>query len=344
MPVTAKVLVALSGGVDSSVCVHLLKKQGYDVRAVVLRMSEVHGSTVEAAEESARALNIPLEVVDMREQFDKTVISYFVNSYLSGSTPNPCIMCNPKVKFNALVAAADRLGCDYIATGHYARLGQKDGKTLLMRGKSLKRDQSYMLYRLTQRELSRLMFPLAEIEKPQVREIAAELGLSCASKPDSQENCFIIDNDYAGYIERRVGISKHGDFIAPDGTACGEHKGILHYTVGQRKGLGIALGRPVFVSRIDPQTNKVYLAEQGADIFDSAVINEVTIISGVPFGGAFDAEVKIRSAAVPVGAKIVPMVDNKAEIIFSEPQRAVAKGQSIVIYDGDIVLGGGFIE
>ncbi len=344
MPAIAKVLVALSGGVDSSVCVHLLKQQGYDVHAVVLSMSDVHGDTVDAAKEAAYALDVPLEVVDMRDEFEKNVISYFIDEYLNGRTPNPCIVCNPKVKFKALVDTADRLGCDFVATGHYARLIKKDDTTLLLRGKSLKRDQSYMLHRLTQRELSRLMFPLSDLEKPVVREIAASLGLSCATKPDSQENCFIEDNDYAGYIQGRIGKVSGGDFIAPNGEVCGKHSGIINYTVGQRKGLGIALGRPVFVSEIDAKTNKIYLAEQGENKKSEAVITDISIISGEPLEMPFDAQVKIRSVAPPADATIILLDNNMAKIIFKEPQSAVAKGQSIVIYDNDIVIGGGFIQ
>lgn len=345
MPAIAKkVLVALSGGVDSSVCVHLLKEQGYDVEAVVLNMSEYHGDTVTAARESADSLGIVLHVADMTKQFEENVISYFINEYRNGRTPNPCIVCNPTVKFKTLISVADEKGCDFVATGHYARLEHTDSGTKLLRGESVARDQSYMLHRLTQRELSRLIFPLCDMEKDEVRRIAASLGLSCATKPDSQENCFIPDNDYRGFIERRMGKAQKGEFIAPDGTACGEHKGILHYTVGQRKGLGIALGRPVFVSEIDPVQNKIFLAEQGNDVKEDAVISDINVIAGGEFAEEFTAEVKIRSAAVPVPARVIPLGDKRARIVFSKPMRAVAKGQSIVIYQGDYVLGGGFIE
>ena len=179
---------------------------------------------------------------DKTADFQQYVIDYFAEEYQNGRTPNPCIICNPTVKFKALADAADELGYDWIATGHYAKLEKQNGEVLLKKGNSAKRDQSYMLYRLNQRILSRLLLPLAELEKDEVRAIAANLGVSAASKPDSQENCFIVDNDYAGYIERHYGKSMPGDFISPEGVPCGKHKGIIHYTVGQRKGLGIALG------------------------------------------------------------------------------------------------------
>lgn len=339
----SKVLVALSGGVDSSVCVHLLKKQGYDVTAAVLNMSNCHADTVAAAQDAARALDVPLHVMDMREQFEREVIRYFVKSYQNGETPNPCIVCNPTVKFHAMLTLANELSCEHIATGHYAGLVQ-GAYTKLMRGKCHNRDQSYMLYRLGQPVLSRLMLPLADLEKPEVRSIAGELGLSCADKPDSQENCFVPDNDYAGFIERYAGPSLPGEFIAPDGTPCGKHSGIIHYTVGQRKGLGIALGRPVFIKAIDPRENRIYLADKGDDFMPSATIHDICTVSGRAFDSKFIATAKIRSTAIPVPATIKVNADGSALVEFHEPQRAVAKGQSLVLYDGDEVLGGGFIK
>lgn len=345
MAATKRILVALSGGVDSSVCVYLLKKQGHDVAGVVLKMSPAHDQTVADAQEAADALGIPLYVKDMGESFDRNVIDYFVSEYQNGRTPNPCVVCNPTVKFRALVDAADEYGYDFVATGHYADLIERDGKVFLARGECKQRDQSYMLYRLTQRELKRLIFPLNHMDKKQVREIAEEANLPCAKKPDSQEICFIPDNNYAQFIIERTGqMSKPGDFIAPDGTVCGQHKGIIHYTVGQRKHLGIALGRPVFVKRIDPVENKIYLADAGDEYYARAVVRDVSITTGEPLQRC-RAQVKIRSVAPLVGAEVIPMEDGRVEVRFDETQRAVARGQSIVFYTPEeIVTGGGFVE
>lgn len=338
-----KVLVALSGGVDSSVCVHLLKQAGYEVGAVVLKMSPAHVKTVEDARRSAKEQDIPLVVKDMEEQFQREVVSYFVSEYQKGRTPNPCIVCNPLVKFKALIDTADEEGYDFVATGHYAKLIHKDGLTYLAKGDSAARDQSYMLYRLHQRELSRLIFPLAELPKDEVRKIAAEIGLSCAQKPDSQEICFIPDNDYAGYIEEKYGASGSGDFISPEGVPCGKHKGIIHYTVGQRKRLGIALGRPVFVKEIDPVTNRVYLADEKDAYEKEMLVSGISMTYPESICDGIQAEVKIRSRATPVPCGVFTEGDN-LRVVFDEPQKAPAKGQSAVLYDGAIVLGGGFIE
>lgn len=341
-----KVLVALSGGVDSSVCVHLLKEQGYDVVSAVMKMSPLHDKTVDLAKSVADKLGIEITVLDMQKEFEENVINYFTSEYLRGATPNPCVVCNPLVKFKALCNEADRLGIKKIATGHYARtIVGHDGLTYIKRAISLKRDQSYMLYRLPQEIVSRLLFPLGELEKPYVREIAIEKEIPSANAPDSQENCFIEGKDYASYIEARCGKMKTGDFISPDGQICGKHKGILHYTVGQRKGLGIALGKPVFVKEINPENNNIYLAFSGDDTFNEVIINNLTLINNKALENELSVKVKVRSTAEPVDAIISPLENNRARVSFKESQRGVAKGQSLVFYiDNDILLGGGFLE
>ncbi len=351
-----KVLVALSGGVDSSVCVRLLQNKGYDVSAVVLDMSPAHAPTVAAAKEAAASLGVPLYVKNMHEEFQKNVIDYFTDSYKRGITPNPCVVCNPKVKFKALIDTADELEIKYIATGHYASIINDGGIYKIKPSLCAARDQSYMLYRLGQDVLSRLVLPLSDLDKPRVREIAEQLGLSCANAPDSQENCFIPDNDYACYIEEHCGASPRGEFISPEGGICGEHRGIIHYTVGQRKRLGIALGRPVFIKRIDPETNRIYLADSGNEFADSVILSDVVTASGELINNEFNCFVKIRSVSKLAAAHIVPMPDSSADlsyadgsqqikVVFDIPQRAPAKGQSVVMYDLlGCVIGGGFID
>lgn len=339
-----KVLVALSGGVDSSVCVHLLKEQGYSVYATVMKMSPLHEKTVELAKQVAEQLDIPITVIDMQKEFEEKVISVFMDEYMNGITPNPCVICNPNVKFKALCDEADRLGIKMVATGHYAKTLLLNKTVFIQKAFSDRRDQSYMLYRLPQAIVSRLIFPLGELEKDEVRRIAEENNIPSAKAPDSQENCFIEGKDYAGYIEQRKGKSKPGSFISSEGKVCGKHKGIIHYTVGQRKGLGIALGKPVFIKRINPKDNCIYLAYAGQDIVDTATIREVTCINDRPLSMELDVNVKIRSAAKPTPAVIRPLENNRAEVVFEEGQRGVARGQSLVFYIDDILLGGGFIE
>ena len=338
-----RVLLAMSGGVDSSAAAVLLREQGYEVAGVVLKMSPAHGQTVEDAKTAASQLGIPLFVKNMTAEFDREVVSYFAAEYRKGRTPNPCVVCNPKLKFKALLDTANAEGYDWIATGHYAGLRRKNGVTYLTKGENLERDQSYMLCRLGQDVLSRLMFPLSHLPKPEVRKIAEKAGLSCAQKPDSQEICFIPDNDYARFIEERLGKSEPGEFISPEGLPCGIHQGIIHYTIGQRKGLGIALGRPVFVKSIDPATNRVYLAD-AADSFEEEVfLTDLSCTFPNSIHSGMEAEVKIRSRANPAKSTLT-LENGLVRVRFAEPQRAPAPGQTGAIYQGDVVLGGGFIE
>ena len=344
-----KILVALSGGVDSSACAAMLRDAGYQVAGVVLRMSDVHDGAVADAQTSADQLGIPLIVWHMEEDFDREVAGYFARSYAEGRTPNPCVVCNPLVKFKGLMQAADANGFPTVATGHYAGLRKDGERVLLTMGESRARDQSYMLCRLTQKELSRLCFPLSHLPKDEVRRIAEKAGLSCHDKPDSQEICFIPDGNYAGYIERRLGRSfPEGEYIAPDGTVCGHHRGIIHYTVGQRKKLGIALGRPVFIRRIDPAENRIYLA-WGGDEYES----EITVSAlSETFPGAFDqartgemrCSVKVRSRAAAAPCTVRMIGEDRVSVVFDTPERAPAAGQTAAFYDGDVVLGGGFID
>ena len=334
-----KVLMGMSGGVDSSVAVRILQEQGFAVQGAVIRFSPAHDAAVEAARQAADALGVELHVIDASELFEQQVVTPFCDSYCEGRTPNPCILCNPGVKFRLLAEKADELGCPYIASGHYARVELcEDGLCRLCVPESAARDQTYMLYRLPQDILRRLVLPLGEFEKDDVREIARDIGLSCADAPDSMEICFIPDGDYSGFIRSRGLTPKEGRFIGPDGEDLGPHAGVDHYTVGQRKGLGLAAGRPLFVKAILPGGD-VQLAESGEEYSTRLTLSGIVTPDGKPLAGG-DYRVKIRSAA-----KAVPcQFDGDHTVTFPEPVRAPAPGQSAVFYRGGFVFGGGFIE
>ncbi len=346
---TKKVLVALSGGVDSSVAVHLLRQQGYEVEGITLEFSPIHKAAVATAKIIAQQLGIVLHVVECHKEFEENVILPFCREYQAGRTPNPCIFCNPSTKFGIICRKAKEMGFDFIATGHYANVEHlPDGTTLLKKSSCLERDQSYMLYRLTQEQLSMLLLPLEGLEKTQVRQIAHEIGLASADAPDSQEICWLPNGDYAEFIEEKLGKSKPGDFISPDGIVCGTHKGILHYTVGQRKRLGISLGYPVFIKEIDVATNRIYLARTGEEYADGVLLKDCVIQPNpllIPQQQeTAKALVKVRSRACDAPATITLLPNAQARVIFDTPQRAPAPGQSCVIYNGTTVIGGGYID
>lgn len=334
-----KVLVGMSGGVDSSVTVRILQEQGFQVEGAVIRFSPAHDGAVRAAQETADALQIPLHVLDAQQAFEEDVIIPFCKSYCNGRTPNPCILCNPSVKFRLLADKADALGCHFLATGHYARvvIGE-DGISRIAVPQSAARDQSYMLYRLPQEILSRLILPLGEFEKENIREKARELHLACADAPDSMEICFIPDGNYAAYIRARGFTPKSGRFIGPAGEDFGPHAGVDHYTVGQRKGLGIAAGRPLFVKAILADGN-IQLAETGQEYSRTLALTDLVTPDGQPLP-AGDYLVKIRSAAKPTPCTF----DGNTLVVFPEPVRAPAPGQSAVFYRDGIVFGGGIID
>lgn len=352
------VVVGMSGGVDSSVAACLLKKQGYDVIGVTMQIwqekdvcaVENEGgccglSAVDDARRVANQLDIPYYVMNFREEFQKHVIDYFVREYRAGRTPNPCIACNRYVKWESLLKKSLAIGADYIATGHYAKITRlENGRYTLMRSDSIRKDQTYALYNLTQEQLSRTLFPVGEYEKEKIREMAEEAGLKVAHKPDSQEICFVPDNDYARFIEEETGEKeKTGNFVSLDGKILGQHKGIGHYTIGQRKGLGIAFGEPVFVVEIRPETNEVVLGKN-TDVFTGHLTaNAINCMAVEHFEKGQEVIAKIRYNHEGARAIISDVGRDSIDLTFPEPVRAVTPGQAVVLYDDIQVLGGGTI-
>lgn len=338
-----KLAIGLSGGVDSATAAHLLLEQGYDVTGIILRLKpgELADGDIADAQKIAELLGIELRVLDRREFFKKSVIDPFVSEYLAARTPNPCIECNSSIKFGTMLDYALEIGCDGIATGHYAAIEEKGGRFLLKRSQS-KKDQSYFLYRLNQFQLSHAVFPLEGMEKPQIREIAEKAGLPVAEKGDSQEICFVPNDDYIAYLSSLGITSPKGDFVDINGNVLGTHNGIINYTIGQRKGLG-AFGKPMFVTGISAESNTVTIGENGSQYSRALVADRMNYIAFEKLEAPIRADVKIRFRANPEPALITPNPDGTVTVVFDEPQRSVTPGQGAVFYDGDVVLGGGRI-
>ncbi|NLA76895.1 MAG: tRNA 2-thiouridine(34) synthase MnmA [Clostridiales bacterium] len=337
--------IGMSGGVDSSVAALLLSQQGYDVFGITLRLKPGDGSDADIADARrvADRLGIKLIVCDLREKFAETVISDFVNAYKNGLTPNPCVGCNPLIKFGLMADTAFENGADFLATGHYAVIEHSPGGYTLKRAQSAK-DQSYFLCRLSENQLSRALFPLGRLSKQEVRELAAQYGFDVAEKKDSQEVCFIPGNDYAAFVEARLPLSApSGAFINSSGDIVGTHSGIIRYTIGQRKGLG-AFGEPMYVTKIDAVSNTVTIGKNEELFTREITVRDISTVSGRRLPDSLRCEVKIRCAARPAAAVLTPLPDRRAKIVFDLPQRAAAPGQTAAIYSGDTVLGGGEIE
>ena len=346
-----KVVVGLSGGVDSSVAACLLKKQGYDVIGVTMHMWQPEGDTSEPASiadarKVAESLEIPFYVCDFKEVFEEKVMNYFVEEYLQGHTPNPCTTCNRFVKWEALLARSKELGAEYIATGHYARIIQlPNGRYSIKTSATSAKDQTYALYNLTQEQLAHTLMPVGEYTKEEIRRIAEEANLPVAQKKDSMEICFIPDNDYAGFIERNVeDVPGPGNFVDMDGNVIGRHKGITHYTVGQRKGLNLAMGRPVFVTEIRPETNEVVIGDNEDVFSDRLICGNVNwmAVDGL-HGEEKTVMAKIRYSHKGAPCVIRELEDGRVECRFETPQRAITPGQAVVFYENDYVFGGGTI-
>ena len=349
----------MSGGVDSSVAAYLLKKQGYDCIGVTMKLyaDETIGikktntccsmDDVEDAKSVAVRIGIPYYVFNYKDDFEQKVIRRFVSCYESGATPNPCIDCNRFMKFDLLYRRARDLGCDFVATGHYARIGQDpdSGRYLLKRGLDPKKDQSYVLYALTQEQLAHTLFPLGGLKKDEVREIAREQGFLNAGKADSQDICFVPDGDYAAFLRRYTGKDyPEGDFVDCEGHVLGRHKGIVHYTIGQRRGLGIAAARPLYVTGIDIGKNQVILGTAAQQRTVCFTADELNLIAAAKLIVPADCAVSVRYRQMPQPARVEQVSEAEARITLKEPQRGVAPGQAVVFYDGENVLGGATIR
>lgn len=356
---TRRAMIAMSGGVDSSVAAFLMKEQGYDCIGATMKLfhnedvgvSREHSccslDDVEDARSVAQSLGMPYYVMNFSERFREDVIDRFVSAYENGMTPNPCIDCNRYLKFEKLFVRAKELGCDYVVTGHYARIvyDSATGRYLLKKAADPAKDQSYVLYSMTQEQLAHTLFPLGEMEKSQVRRIAREHGFVNAKKHDSQDICFVQNGSYADFIEQYTGKTyPGGDFVDTQGNVLGQHRGVIRYTVGQRKGLGISFAQPMYVSRVNPEENTVVLGSN-EDLFSrSFSANRINLIAMERIAVPIRLKAKVRYRQPEQWAVVTQTGEDTLHIEFDEPQRAITKGQAVVLYDGDTVVGGGTIQ
>jgi tRNA-specific 2-thiouridylase len=353
-----KVAIGLSGGVDSSVAAALLREKGYAVVGIAMEIfdgsiavKEVSnhacygpGETedVEAAATICKKLDIPFFVLNLKEEYKNHVIDYFRSEYLAGRTPNPCVVCNKRLKFGFLLKKAKEAGVDfkYFATGHYARIETSGGRFLLKKAADISKDQTYFLYRLTPDQLAKTLFPLGDYTKGQVREMAHSLGLETADRPESQD--FIDGGDYSIFFKKEE--VKEGDIVDENGRVLGTHRGIIHYTVGQRRGLGIASHRPLYVVKIDAERNQIVVSDKAHLFARGLIAANLNLITVDRIDRSYKLKAKIRFAQREVYVTVFPYENNKIKILFDQPQMAVTPGQSVVLYSGDTVFGGGIIE
>lgn len=352
-----RVVVAMSGGVDSSVSAALLKEQGYDVTGISMQLYDPVPKNPELptktccslddvmdAARVAKKLEIPFEVVDLRDSFRELVIDYFTAEYAAGRTPNPCIRCNELIKFGLLLQKARAMGADLLATGHYARICEDEsGVRQLMTGADPAKDQSYFLFALSRDRLQQVIFPVGMLEKSAVRKLAADFNLPVAQKHESQEICFIPDNDYVKFLEAHALEQKPGDIVTGDGTVVGRHGGVHRYTIGQRKGLGVAWHVPLHVCAIDTEQNLIVVGERD-ELARPSLTARDAVWGSPPRAMEFRAACRIRYRHQPAPCRVVIAGDGRFTVYFDDPQRAITPGQAAVLYDGERVLGGGWIE
>ncbi len=346
-----KVLIAMSGGVDSSVAADIIKSQGYETAGAIMSLFGDEGSgkpeDIADAKRVADSLNIPFYVFELGDDFKKYVISDFVEAYKNGLTPNPCIVCNKHIKFGSFIKKADELGFDYVATGHYAKVefNEETQRYVVKKADDETKDQSYMLWTLSQEQLSRMLLPLGGLSKDDARNVARKAGFDNADKHDSQDICFVPDGEYAAFIERWCGTKfPKGEFVNKAGEFIAEHKGLINYTIGQRKGLGIAAPAPYYVLKKDAETNKVILGSNDDLFMDTLEATDVNFISIEKLTEPLKVKAKVRYKQKETEATIYPLENGDVKVVFDIPQRAITPGQSVAFYDGDTVLGGGFIK
>ncbi len=347
---TKRVVVAMSGGVDSSVAAALLKDRGLEVIGITMQMWEHPGliehSRMEDARRTAKKLGIPHHVVDLRDVFEERIIANFCSEYKQGRTPNPCMRCNQYIKFDCLLKKAGELDADYIATGHYARIeyDKSNSRYLLKKGMDLQKDQSYFLYTMTQLQLKSTLMPLGSFTKKRVRQMAEELALPAADKSESQEVCFAPDNDYGEFLEKYISESiSPGPIINREGKVIGEHRGIIFYTVGQRRGIGVSGREPLYVIAIDAKKNTIIVGRREEVYSNKLRAVSVNYIAVESLEGPLNAKVRVRYSHEPSDAVVSPLDDEDVHVEFSEPQWAITPGQAVVFYDGDVLVGGGTI-
>ena len=344
---TKRVLVAMSGGVDSSVTASLLLKQGFSVEGVTMKLTAGLCCDIGSAQAVCAHLGIPHRVIDAQAEFFRSIVNDFIDEYRRGRTPNPCIRCNDLVKFRHLLEYAKSHGFNHLATGHYARIeyDSGNGRYVLKKGVDSEKDQSYFLYRLTQDRMRTVLFPLGGMRKTGVRALARELGLPAAERPESQEICFVPDNDYRVFLkEHAPDTLRPGALVLTNGTVVGKHDGIAFFTVGQRRHLGVAAGERMYVVRIEPQTNCVVLGKPSDLVVRETTVSGLNVLDGAELRAQRSVMVKIRYRSSPMQAEIEPLGPGRARILFGQPAKGVCPGQAAVFYDNDEVVAGGIIE